>query len=159
MSSPFNSCPLLQPPQDDDDAETGLTEGEGEGEEEKEPENLGKLQFSLDYDFQANQVQGWGGRVKWGTGPRAGGGVGGARNSSPEVVGIVPFWGADRPETAGHHGPLDLHWALATSLLWGGLPGPGGPCHQSWAHQKPSQLSLPPVIPNSWGWRWRRIPL
>lgn len=41
--------------QDDDDAETGLTEGEGE-EEEKEPENLGKLQFSLDYDFQANQV-------------------------------------------------------------------------------------------------------
>uniref|UniRef100_A0A8C0M7R2 Synaptotagmin n=1 Tax=Canis lupus familiaris TaxID=9615 RepID=A0A8C0M7R2_CANLF len=43
-------------PQDDDDAETGLTEGEGEGEEEKEPENLGKLQFSLDYDFQANQL-------------------------------------------------------------------------------------------------------
>ncbi|XP_016159748.1 PREDICTED: synaptotagmin-2 isoform X2 [Ficedula albicollis] len=41
--------------QDDDDAETGLTEGEGE-EEEKEPENLGKLQFSLDYDFQANQL-------------------------------------------------------------------------------------------------------
>lgn len=46
---------LLQDQQDDDDAETGLTEGEGE-EEEKEPENLGKLQFSLDYDFQANQV-------------------------------------------------------------------------------------------------------
>ncbi|XP_023604897.1 synaptotagmin-2, partial [Myotis lucifugus] len=42
--------------QDDDDAEAGLTEGEGEGEEEKEPENLGKLQFSLDYDFQANQL-------------------------------------------------------------------------------------------------------
>ncbi|KAM6218349.1 synaptotagmin-2 isoform 1-T1 [Rhynchocyon petersi] len=42
--------------QDDDDAEGGLTEGEGEGEEEKEPENLGKLQFSLDYDFQANQL-------------------------------------------------------------------------------------------------------
>ncbi|XP_067586046.1 synaptotagmin-2 isoform X3 [Pseudorca crassidens] len=41
--------------QDDDDAETGLTEGEGEGEAE-EPENLGKLQFSLDYDFQANQL-------------------------------------------------------------------------------------------------------
>ncbi|XP_067387985.1 synaptotagmin-2 isoform X1 [Emydura macquarii macquarii] len=41
--------------QDDDDAEMGLTEGEGE-EEEKEPENLGKLQFSLDYDFQANQL-------------------------------------------------------------------------------------------------------
>uniref|UniRef100_A0A8D2N883 Synaptotagmin n=1 Tax=Zonotrichia albicollis TaxID=44394 RepID=A0A8D2N883_ZONAL len=45
----------LQDQQDDDDAETGLTEGEGE-EEEKEPENLGKLQFSLDYDFQANQL-------------------------------------------------------------------------------------------------------
>ncbi|XP_030417036.1 synaptotagmin-2 isoform X1 [Gopherus evgoodei] len=41
--------------QEDDDAEMGLTEGEGE-EEEKEPENLGKLQFSLDYDFQANQL-------------------------------------------------------------------------------------------------------
>lgn len=52
------TCPALSAPQDDDDAETGLTEGEGEGEEEKEPENLGKLQFSLDYDFQANQV--WG---------------------------------------------------------------------------------------------------
>ena len=50
--------PALSAPQDDDDAETGLTEGEGEGEEEKEPENLGKLQFSRDYDFQANQV--WG---------------------------------------------------------------------------------------------------
>uniref|UniRef100_A0A8B9YV21 Synaptotagmin n=1 Tax=Bos mutus grunniens TaxID=30521 RepID=A0A8B9YV21_BOSMU len=48
--------PALSAPQDDDDAETGLTEGEGEGEEEKEPENLGKLQFSLDYDFQANQL-------------------------------------------------------------------------------------------------------
>lgn len=47
---------LPQDAQDDDDAETGLTEGEGE-EEEKEPENLGKLQFSLDYDFQANQVR------------------------------------------------------------------------------------------------------
>ncbi|XP_007456217.1 PREDICTED: synaptotagmin-2 isoform X1 [Lipotes vexillifer] len=43
--------------QDDDDAETGLTEGEGEGEGEgEEPENLGKLQFSLDYEFQANQL-------------------------------------------------------------------------------------------------------
>ncbi|XP_029429649.1 synaptotagmin-2 [Rhinatrema bivittatum] len=41
---------------DDDDAETGLTEGE-EKEEEKEEENLGKLQFSLDYDFQNNQMQ------------------------------------------------------------------------------------------------------
>uniref|UniRef100_A0A8C5J9L4 Synaptotagmin n=1 Tax=Junco hyemalis TaxID=40217 RepID=A0A8C5J9L4_JUNHY len=49
---PGNAVPDQQ---DDDDAETGLTEGEGE-EEEKEPENLGKLQFSLDYDFQANQL-------------------------------------------------------------------------------------------------------
>lgn len=67
------------PRQDDDDAETGLTEGEGEGEEEKEPENLGKLQFSLDYDFQANQVCGAGlegeagsglwGRAVWTSGP------------------------------------------------------------------------------------------
>lgn len=70
LFSPFNSSLLpLQPPQDDDDAETGLTEGEGEGEEEKEPENLGKLQFSLDYDFQANQV--------CGVGLEAGGGGGG----------------------------------------------------------------------------------
>ncbi|XP_023390547.1 synaptotagmin-2 [Pteropus vampyrus] len=49
-------CVSSSPCQDDDDAETGLTEGEGDGEEEKEPENLGKLQFSLDYDFQANQL-------------------------------------------------------------------------------------------------------
>lgn len=56
LSSPDRPPP--QPLKDDEDAETGLTEGEGEGEEEKEPENLGKLQFSLDYDFQANQV--WG---------------------------------------------------------------------------------------------------
>lgn len=55
---------LLQDPQDDDDAETGLTEGEGE-EEEKEPENLGKLQFSLDYDFQANQVKEGLGSAGW----------------------------------------------------------------------------------------------
>lgn len=45
---------LFQNKQDDDDDEGG-DEEEGE-EEEKEPENLGKLQFSLDYDFQANQV-------------------------------------------------------------------------------------------------------
>ncbi|KAJ8259627.1 hypothetical protein GJAV_G00171600 [Gymnothorax javanicus] len=36
---------------DDDDAETGQTEEEKE-EEEKEAEKLGKLQFSIDYDFQ-----------------------------------------------------------------------------------------------------------
>lgn len=41
--------------QDDDDDDDGDGEGEGK-EEEKEPENLGKLQFSLDYDFQGNQV-------------------------------------------------------------------------------------------------------
>ncbi|XP_053560718.1 synaptotagmin-2 [Bombina bombina] len=42
---------------DDDDAEGGLTEGEEKEEEEKEEEKLGKLQFSLDYDFQNNQIQ------------------------------------------------------------------------------------------------------
>ncbi|XP_075709642.1 synaptotagmin-2 [Rhinoderma darwinii] len=42
---------------DDDDAETGLTEGEDKEDEEKEEEKLGKLQFSLDYDFQNNQIQ------------------------------------------------------------------------------------------------------
>lgn len=46
---------LFQNKQDDDD-DDGDGDEEGEEEEEKEPENLGKLQFSLDYDFQANQV-------------------------------------------------------------------------------------------------------
>lgn len=48
---------LLQKHQDDDDedGETGLTEEEKE-EEEKEQEKLGKLQYSLDYDFQDNKV-------------------------------------------------------------------------------------------------------
>lgn len=48
---------LLQKQQDDDDedGETGLTEEEKE-EEEKEQEKLGKLQYSLDYDFQDNKV-------------------------------------------------------------------------------------------------------
>jgi len=57
VTLPLSRAPRVpfQDQQDDDDAEMGLTEGEGE-EEEKEPENLGKLQFSLDYDFQANQV-------------------------------------------------------------------------------------------------------
>lgn len=40
---------------DDEDGETGLTEEEKE-EEEKEEEKLGKLQYSLDYDFQDNKV-------------------------------------------------------------------------------------------------------
>lgn len=39
----------------DDDAETGLTDGEDK-EEPKENEKLGKIQYSLDYDFQNNQV-------------------------------------------------------------------------------------------------------
>lgn len=48
---------LLQKHQDDDDedGEAGLTEEEKE-EEEKEQEKLGKLQYSLDYDFQDNKV-------------------------------------------------------------------------------------------------------
>ncbi|XP_072336534.1 synaptotagmin-B isoform X1 [Scyliorhinus torazame] len=45
-----------QTKQDDDDAETGLTEGEDKEEEPKEEEKLGKIQFSLDYDFQNNQL-------------------------------------------------------------------------------------------------------
>lgn len=53
--SGFASSP--QAKQDDDDAETGLTEGEDKDEEPKEEEKLGKLQFSLDYDFQSNQVR------------------------------------------------------------------------------------------------------
>ncbi|XP_053317994.1 synaptotagmin-1 isoform X2 [Spea bombifrons] len=40
---------------DDDDAETGLTDGEDK-EKPKEQEKLGKLQYSLDYDFQNNQL-------------------------------------------------------------------------------------------------------
>ncbi|XP_068132728.1 synaptotagmin-1 isoform X2 [Hyperolius riggenbachi] len=40
---------------DDDDAETGLTDGEDK-EKPKEEEKLGKLQYSLDYDFQNNQL-------------------------------------------------------------------------------------------------------
>ncbi|KAJ8392270.1 hypothetical protein AAFF_G00076340 [Aldrovandia affinis] len=40
---------------DDDDAETGLTDVEKEAEP-KEQEKLGKLQFSLDYNFTENQL-------------------------------------------------------------------------------------------------------
>ncbi|KAJ8395362.1 hypothetical protein AAFF_G00033470 [Aldrovandia affinis] len=40
---------------DDDDVETGQTEEEKE-EEVKEAEKLGKLQYSLDYDFQDNKL-------------------------------------------------------------------------------------------------------
>ncbi|KAJ8370406.1 hypothetical protein SKAU_G00104340 [Synaphobranchus kaupii] len=45
----------LQDDDDDDDAETGLT-GDEKEEEEKEEEKLGKLQYSLDYDFQDNKL-------------------------------------------------------------------------------------------------------
>lgn len=40
---------------DEDDAETGLT-GDEKEEEVKEKEKLGKLQYSIDYDFQDNKV-------------------------------------------------------------------------------------------------------
>uniref|UniRef100_A0A4W5PEN0 Synaptotagmin n=1 Tax=Hucho hucho TaxID=62062 RepID=A0A4W5PEN0_9TELE len=51
------SCvlPLQKQDDDDDEGETGLTEEEKE-EEEKEEEKLGKLQYSLDYDFQDNKL-------------------------------------------------------------------------------------------------------
>lgn len=54
----FSTCFPYQKQQDDDDedGETGLTEEEKE-EEEKEQEKLGKLQYSLDYDFQDNKVK------------------------------------------------------------------------------------------------------
>lgn len=42
---------------DDDEGETGLTEEEKE-EEEKEQEKLGKLQYSIDYDFENTKVCG-----------------------------------------------------------------------------------------------------
>ncbi|XP_023689970.1 synaptotagmin-2-like isoform X2 [Paramormyrops kingsleyae] len=40
---------------DDDDVETGMT-GDEKEEEEKKDEKLGKLQYSLDYDFQDNKL-------------------------------------------------------------------------------------------------------
>lgn len=48
---------LTQKHQDDDEdeGETGLTEEEKE-EEEKEQEKLGKLQYSIDYDFENTKV-------------------------------------------------------------------------------------------------------
>uniref|UniRef100_A0A8C7W193 Synaptotagmin n=1 Tax=Oncorhynchus mykiss TaxID=8022 RepID=A0A8C7W193_ONCMY len=53
---PVSCVPPLQKQDDDDDeGETGLTEEEKE-EEEKEEEKLGKLQYSLDYDFQDNKL-------------------------------------------------------------------------------------------------------
>lgn len=53
-------CVVAPPPQklqddDDEEGETGLTEEEKE-EEEKEQEKLGKLQYSIDYDFENTKV-------------------------------------------------------------------------------------------------------
>lgn len=47
---------LLQALKDEDEVETGLSEGEKE-EEPKEQEKLGKLQYSLDYNFTENTVR------------------------------------------------------------------------------------------------------
>lgn len=46
---------LLQALKDEEDAETGLTETEKEVEP-KEDQKLGKLQYSLDYNFTENSV-------------------------------------------------------------------------------------------------------
>lgn len=47
---------LLQALKDEEDAETGLTETEKEAEP-KEDQKLGKLQYSLDYNFTENTVR------------------------------------------------------------------------------------------------------
>lgn len=47
---------LLQALKDEEDAETGLTEMEKEAEP-KEDQKLGKLQYSLDYNFTENTVR------------------------------------------------------------------------------------------------------
>ena len=49
--------PQIHQDDDDDEGETGLTEEEKE-EEEKEQEKLGKLQYSIDYDFENTKVCG-----------------------------------------------------------------------------------------------------
>lgn len=62
---PLTSCFVLvtftsqihQDDEDDEEGETGLTEEEKE-EEEKEEEKLGKLQYSIDYDFENAKVRG-----------------------------------------------------------------------------------------------------
>lgn len=48
-------APQKQQDDDDDEGETGMTEEEKE-EEEKEQEKLGKLQYSIDYDFENTKV-------------------------------------------------------------------------------------------------------
>ena len=61
LTSFLGACPplSLQKQQDDDDeeedVEPGLT-GDEKEEEVKEKEKLGKLQYSIDYDFQENKA-------------------------------------------------------------------------------------------------------
>uniref|UniRef100_S4R794 Synaptotagmin 2 n=1 Tax=Petromyzon marinus TaxID=7757 RepID=S4R794_PETMA len=55
MKNAINMKDVKDMDNDKEDLETGLTEGD-EKEEEKEEEKLGKLQFSIDYDFQNNQL-------------------------------------------------------------------------------------------------------
>lgn len=43
---------------EEDDVEPGLT-GDEKEEEVKEKEKLGKLQYSIDYDFQENKASRW----------------------------------------------------------------------------------------------------
>ncbi|XP_064174713.1 synaptotagmin-1-like [Anguilla rostrata] len=50
-----NDAAQMEGLKDEDDAETGLTDGEKEAEP-KEQEKLGKLQYSLDYNFTENQL-------------------------------------------------------------------------------------------------------
>ncbi|XP_066882830.1 synaptotagmin-2 isoform X2 [Kogia breviceps] len=119
--------------QDDDDAETGLTEGEGEGEEEPEPENLGKLQFSLDYDFQANQVCGAA------TAPRA------PRGAHPAPGKKGRAWAPRRPRAAllGQTSYL----AVAISPLFR-FPGEGGGDRRPvWHPPASSGLTRRPLAP------------
>lgn len=51
----FKFTPQKLQDDDDEEGETGLTEEEKE-EEEKEQEKLGKLQYSIDYDFENTKV-------------------------------------------------------------------------------------------------------
>lgn len=57
--SPLLSLQKQQEDDDEeDDVEPGLT-GDEKEEEVKEKEKLGKLQYSIDYDFQENKVSRW----------------------------------------------------------------------------------------------------
>lgn len=124
-SAPLVAGPFPHSPrQDDDDAETGLTEGEGEGEEEKEPENLGKLQFSLDYDFQANQVRG--------AGPEDAAGRGAAGEGRPGTSGPV--------RTSGPHG-------CPAGAQEGPRAGSAADLPTNWTNPLPSQPRCPRRCP------------